>query len=619
MATSPSSMHVCRCAWALALAAGCNPITDFSGALDKPGPLGLLPGDSGPFGAPVVYAADEHGGRIRVLDVELGRYVADDPYAAFYRSSGIGTGAARVIAALAPIAPDPDHAWVWAIDRAHDALLKVPHVAGRDAGGFLYEPVPVLAPGPHVDADGSGDLASFGSYAAQQGVAGTETFTLTFRAGALDVVGSRSGRQAARAELGRLYRTADGAVTFSVVGTMSEGDSLTLSVDTGIVELPLEATPEDLVRAPDGSWLLLAMADGTLRWLDPTSGNELGRATLPEGAHPTRIEVTPDAVYVLDRGDDDADDGHRLWVLRPLATEAKALELPFPALDVAALEADGGRQLYVARADESEVWIWDLATDAWLDLNPWTPEVDGRRFLAPVRGVAAMNEAWPRLAEDGTATGPSARAVAVSLQSGRVVFMEETTGCLVPDLLGPRSDLSNQTLATADWKPNYALNPPQTAWLEATEDERRHVLVNACAGSAWTESWRMRFDAVQQGWVVEGDISGRLPGLVREDERYLAPNGAFSLVVRAGSQPTEDGWQIAFKLLEGAVSADGDTDKDGVRDLNFDLPGDPIVVYGRAGGVPTGTRRPWVLTAAQSADIVVRIKPETGELDRLWD
>lgn len=605
-------------AFALAALAACNPITDFSGALDKPGPLGLLPGDSGPFGVPVVYAADEHGGRIRVLDVEMGRYVADDPYAAFFRSSGIGTGAGRVLAALAPIAPDPDHAWVWAIDRAHDALLKVPHVAGRDASGYPYEPVPVLAPGPHVDADASGDHAHFGSYAAQQGVAGTETFTLTFRAGALDVVGSRSGRQATRAEMGRLYRTADGAVTFSVVGSMSEGDSITLSVDTGIVELPLDAAPEDLVRAPDGSWLLLAMADGTLRWLDPMSGDELGRATLPAGSRPTRVEVASDAVYVLDRPDEGGAP-HPLWVLRPLSTEAKALDLPFPALDVAALDADGGRQLYIARADESEVWVWDLTQDAWLDLNPWTPEIDGRRFLAPVRGLAAMNEPWPRLAEDGTATGPAARAVAVSLQSGRVVFMEETTGCLVPDLLGPRSDLSNQSLATADWKPNYALNPPQTAWLEATEDERRHVLVNACAGAAWTESWRMRFDAVQQGWVVEGDISGRLPELVREDERYLAPNGAFSLVIRAGSQPSEDGWQIAFKLLEGAVSADGDTDKDGVRDLNFDLPGDPIVVYGRAGGVPTGARRPWVLTAAQSADIVVRIKPETGELDRLWD
>jgi hypothetical protein len=177
----------------------------------------------------------------------------------------------------------------------------------------------------------------------------------------------------------------------------------------------------------------------------------------------------------------------------------------------------------------------------------------------------------------------------------------------------------NQGFSVADWNPDdsFPFSPPQTAYPEAIEDERRHFLVNSCAGIAWTESWKFRYDGLRQGWVVEGDISGEMTRVAYEDQRYLTDDGQISFVMRAGSTPSVDGWTGRFRVAEGALAADGDNDKDsqGVREINFDLPGDPVVVYGNM----AGEQVPWVIVAAQAADTVMRIKPDTAEIDRIWD
>lgn len=606
-----------RSLWALlplSLAASCKSnsfIVRFQGDADAPTAVGLLPAGEGPYADPVAYAADAHGGRIRALDVRRGTYLTSGGAAAFVRDASVGTGADRVLAGVVAVAPAPDRVDVWAIDRAHAVVLRAPAVVGVDATRTPILPAVSVRSVAFNDADGSGDTVSVVGGDAVQGKIGTETFTVTMRQGRVEVRGTRSGPQSEPLVLGQAWTSDDGGLHLVLAGSMSEGDTLTVEVDSGLVEYAFGATPEHIVRASDGSWVAVSLDDGRVLLLDPVDGSvqatfEIGRAI--------RLEPGDGVLYALDA------DTPRVWTLPLDGGAAGQISLDFPAVDLAFLATEGRSSLYLAHADRPEVSIFDLGAYAFVDVNPWTPEVEGQRFLTPVRGLAAMPTPWERPPDDPNdeaSVGAYGAGVVVTLQSGKAVFFDGDTGCLVPDRLGPRTDAFNPVPGQSDWTPTWAVQIPVTTWLEAVEGTNRHVLVDRCAGLAVEQTWRLRYDEAAQGWEPEGDITGPLGVLAREDERFLAPDGSFSLLLRAGRQPSRDGDAFQFRLLSGLLSITGDNDGDGVRDVEFDLPGDPVVVVGpsTSGNAPTT----WILVPATASDRVVRIDPTRAQIDASWD
>jgi hypothetical protein len=263
----------------------------------------------------------------------------------------------------------------------------------------------------------------------------------------------------------------------------------------------------------------------------------------------------------------------------------------------------------------------DLDTFRMVDLNPYLPGEQGLPMPSAVTGI----EAIPLVHDYASVTDDNVRrrgrSLGISLYEGRVVFLEEDSLCLSPDLLGPRTATSTSLGTTLDFTTNFE-GVPLAAALEQNESNSRHVVVNPCAGVAPSESWTLRYDRNLQGWEVEGQVSGLQPTLAREDQRYLSDNGAVSFVVRSGGTPSQDGWTISFSILDGALSADGDNDGDGIREFGFSNPGDPVFFHYTVGPRDSGwaeiDRRALLLVPLQSSNTVARVDPAEGDVDVDW-
>jgi len=238
-----------------------------------------------------------------------------------------------------------------------------------------------------------------------------------------------------------------------------------------------------------------------------------------------------------------------------------------------------------------------------------------------VTGITAMQSPYlaPRRSELGVDRW--IRSVAVSLASGRMQWMEEGTGCLVPDAFGPRTDFASNSALQVDFQSNDDSSGAPT--LEPTVESGRHVIVNACTGIARAETWQLRYDAAQQGWRVRGAISGDQAALAYENRRYLSDRGEVSFVIRGGLNPTSDGTLISFSVLDGALTVTGDNNGDTRRDVDFDLPLDPVYFEFRAGPWDGGYRqvdvRPHVIVPVAGGDMFVRVKPQNATIEFVWE
>jgi hypothetical protein len=197
------------------------------------------------------------------------------------------------------------------------------------------------------------------------------------------------------------------------------------------------------------------------------------------------------------------------------------------------------------------------------------------------------------------------------------MFVEEATGCLLAEPAGPRTEVVS-SFDSGDYDTSFSgvIGGPS---LSTNRSDGRHVQVNPCAGVAQPETWTLTYDRNRQGWEVEGSLSGVLDAVAREGERYLSADGAISFLLLPGVSPSEDGWRITFRVLEGAIVAENDDDEDGSRDAPFDLPSDPTFFQFLAGKEGEQTPRAFVLVAAEGSDRVSRVEPSTGDVEIDWD
>ncbi len=610
----------------LALGFGCGQDDEiFSGSLDTPGPVGMVRG-VGVFARPVAMSADQHGGRVRLLDLTTGRYASTTPHASFLRDAALPLGRDRLITAVAGLAAPSGTLDVWALDARHNHLIRAPWFEGTDGAGVPLRVEPVVT--NVVSTPAGGGTAEASAVVLDRGQATSETFTLTFDGAQWQVRGSRSGPEAPAPKVGT-WVSDGGAVRLVLSGEPLEGDRIEVQIEAGVQEWDLGGAPQGMHLSRNGFHLAVSAGD-TLYVLttvpEATPDTLVPAVTLPTGAQPGRIDEDRDGqLWIADLA---LPAVHRY---DPSTTTLVTLPMPWPVRDVAPVtSADGRARLAVAPLDGApSVWLYDLFDDAFVDVNPSTPGVDGMTFLAPVEGLSAFEEPYElpfqRDPYDGDAFGAdlSQTTIAISLASGKIVFMQADTGCLASDRLGPRTRRRNSGTTFGDYTPEFSADPPFTAYLSAAEDSTRHVVVNACAGLARQETWELTYDAIRGAWFADGTVTGLLTTPIREDARYTADNGQFSLLMRAGAAPSVDGWRLSFDVLDGILAGSAAGVADDLPQITFDLPGEPLAYVRPRGPTDDDEREdaviPEVVVSARSEDVVVRIDARDGLITGIWD
>ena len=609
----------------LLVVSGCQEDPPYQGAFNMPVAAAVVhPESGGPYEEPIGFVANGHGGAIALLALKQGRFVPDDDTASFARSNYLPTGGARLLTAVAGYAPTDDQMSVFAADKAWGHVVHVPWITGVDGRGVPIEGTPLVATDAvFLDHDDSGDNGSLADVELKRGYTTTEDWTLTFDGEFWWVDGSRSGRQAYVAQTDVPYVADERRVAFTIQGAASLGDQITFSTDNGITELDVGGMPQQLSMAPDQSRLAVVAQDGDsettrLRWYHPATFALIEDTVLGDGSSPWRVSWAPDGAALC------VSDLNRpaVWEVSMDGTDPIEHVLPAPTFDVAVLYGDDGkRRLFAAASDGRTIYMYDLDEGRLIDVNPNLPGDQGMSFLAAINGIDGLQTPHLYHEHNDWGTRLFGQSVGVSLASGRVVFIEEATGCLMRDILGPRTTTQGTFGTTDDYETNFDGfgSPP---FLERNAHNTRHVLVNACAGIAKTERWVMRYDRNRTSWRVEGSTSGEQGNLAFEDARYVSDAGEVSLVVRSGGSPTGDGWEIQFDVLEGAVSVDGDNDGDGNREVILEAPMDPVYFHYTVGPTPNTWKkvddRALLLVPAAGGDTVGRIDPQEGDADAEW-
>jgi hypothetical protein len=619
------------------LAGGCREWPDYTGAFDLPSALGVLqPETGGPYQEPIGFVGNGHGGQIVPLALKQGRYLTDDPTAAFLRTNPIATGHSRLLSGIAPVAVG-DTVTVFATDRAFGQLLELPFVVGLDERGAPMETEATFEPPVFVPADDGDRTGNLEGFEVKSGWVSTESWTIEFNGYDADgnslgwnVRGTRSGRQEKPAFRDVPYVAVRRAIAFTIRTTDDPVEGDRFEVDTfvdGMQEYDLGGTPLTLRAAPDNSILAmvvqdLASGDAQLRMVDPLdpSTAEAAGSVLPIEATPGRIAWN--------------EDGTRLFAADAAAPQAWAIDwpegtveripLPWPTFDVAPLRTeDGVEQLFIVPLDEKELWVYDLETRTLLDQNAWIPGVQSVSFGSPINGIEAMHKPYLQQARTDSGIRFFKKGVAVTTAGGPIVFAEEGTGCLVSDGLGTRTEAGGAFGSAADFNRSFGADFPNGATLAQNAHNNRHVVPNPCGGIARAQGWLLRYDLIQQGWVVRGDLSGRQETLAFEDQRYVSDDGEVSFTILSGSTPSRDGWTISFRVQQGLSVALGDDDGDPTtREIVIDHPGDPVYFHYRVGPDDQGWRpvdeRPHVLVAGEGSDRVGRVMPQEGWIDASW-
>lgn len=603
----------------IGLAAGCSDLDRYEGILSVPTAVAITnEGAETPFSEPIGYVVSLIGGEIHPLALRQGRYLSDRPTGSFVRGNPIPTGRKRSISSMSAWTPTPDRMSVFAADQAFAQLIEVPHILTVQDG----RPVPTAPAWREPVSSGAATLTDL---QLMPGVTTTEDWLLTWRDGEWWIEGSRSGRLRERAQGGEPFTNTEAGLRFTASAGTEEGETIRFSTVTGIREYDLGAAPMVVQVMPDQDWVAVVLAgdagqQGEVIWFDPHAGREEGLIALGDHSQPVDLTVAAGDLWIADAGEP------AFWRVPTGSVKATRFDLPWPISHIAVGEQRG--RAFVVPLGSSEIWAVDLQTEQLIDLNPWSPGIDGIKVAAAVRGIAALPQAsnYPFATDDGEIR--RGYLLAVTSADGAISFLDQRTGCFVPDRLGPRSSMGgfgSFSDHTADF--TGVAGAPQLL-RNATND--RHILVNRCPGIAQQERWEVRYSAPDQGWVVRGDHSGEQSRLAYEDRRYTTDRGELSFVIRSGTSPSIDGWVIDFGITDGVLRIDSD---DGgvedfdffrrrLREVRFALPGPPagvsIIDAPDIPGWQSATPTAYTIVPIEGSNAVAKVRPESAEAERLW-
>ncbi len=601
----------------LLLAAGCNQEDEaFTGTFNSPANISVLSAEANDvFKTDIGFVANRHGGRIRALNLAGLRYITGSGASPSIALHSMPTGGQRLIMDTVSSALGDQRIMLHAADQRFNQIVTIPFVQGIDAENNLIVPMPDVSEPVY-----SGNGVELVLQNVTSGGAATEDWTLTCNNdGSWKVFGTRSGQQQRIAWPFVPYYTDDLGIQFTLLGSdCAPGDTISFSVDNGTTETDLPGAPISLSSSPDQQWLAVAISDvpsdlSELWWLDPATGTPDSTLSLPSGSEPGRLAWSADSstLFLTDHG------LNTIWAFEAGAeAPTAAYELPFVPMDVAPLSGDDYDHLYIARADENEVWLLDQVTGAFIDINPATASVDPMPMSSPVRGLAAVEEPYEWFETSSNETRRVGRSVAVSLWEGNIVWMRERTGCLLTDGFLPTSLDFSQNNRRVDYEASFPLFSNGYPFLEASPRSGTfHFTINECTGVAQDEPWSITYDGVQGGWVVESRSGGVQETLAMEETRYVSDDGLVSFLLHGSTIPSEDGWEIRFSVRSHRLDNSARrNDEAGLGDAQINQPGRPAIFHADW----SGERQTKLIVPSEANDFLSVLDATNGWIEFQW-
>ena len=553
----------------------CAETSVISPRFDGPFRGDVLDVEEGPFSHPVGLVANSRSGQVLAIDLTHGWLFSESYAAPFVASNPISLGTNRVLGEIIVHSSDSETVDLFAVDVGGEELLVAPWIVGQDESGFLRADVVISDP-QFSDLDASGDEATLVNLQGLQGYSTTESWTLRHDGSAWRVSGSSSGPQETAAYPGVPYRSDSKAVSFTLLGSGTQGDEITFSVDTGMTSVDLGGTILEARKIQNtGGLALLSVRDrfdasGRLVFFDLNAAEPAGELPLPEGSQPYRyaVDESTSTIYVADSG---LDVVHRVAmdVENPVLSAVSQIPVGFQVSDLAFAAGEDFSHLFLARADANEVVVWDLELGTQKDVNPRTEAVDGIALDAPVLGMATSREELALPETTGFGANIVDSTVAIATFAGELWLAEASTGCFVQTAVGPYAYTPTSGFFFDEGAPS---NPT----FEDGSGSAESIEVSACGGVVFDEDWTLTYVEALGAWQVEGSLSGIQQNLALEDERYVSDNGSVSFMIVSGSAFSTQGDQLVFSTRAGLAVANGDTDADGAIEIPLENPGRPI-------------------------------------------
>ena len=198
-------------------------------------------------------------------------------------------------------------------------------------------------------------------------------------------------------------------------------------------------------------------------------------------------------------------------------------------------------------------------------------------------------------------------------------MIEGGTGYLATNVNGP--SLSSSSLIGESAVTFVDTGPASSTDMVENPDDGMKVTTNRCGGRLKTEEWTVRYDALQDHWVVEGSLSGQQSNPAYMNARYQTDRGELSFTLVDGPLPPSDGDSFYFQTNANVLSISELLNNQSVEPL--ELPGKPLAFDYLAG--PTGggwdvdRTRSFALLPIINSDIVLRLRLETWTVEVVWN